>query len=84
LAFAKRVSKESIEFMIEVFVELGFLQVSLETKEIILLQSPVRRELQESLTYQRKQEEMLLETELLYSSYDILCNYLFKGKLTIN
>ncbi|MBE3569881.1 MAG: single-stranded-DNA-specific exonuclease RecJ [Bacillales bacterium] len=60
-------SKETIEFMSRVFLELGF--VTIEDGLISLNESPAKRDLSESEAYREKQEQYKIENELLYSTY---------------
>ncbi len=70
LAKHKGWSKYTIDFMTQVFFELEF--VTINNGIIILSTNPVKRELSESKTYRRKQEQAKLENDLFYSSYHTL------------
>lgn len=63
-------SKETIEFMSRVFLELGF--VTIEDGLISLNEAPAKRDLSESKAYREKQEQYQIENELLYSNYEQL------------
>jgi single-stranded-DNA-specific exonuclease len=60
-------TKETIDFMSQVFFELDFVKID---KGFISL-SPIaaKRDLKESPTYQRKQQQIQLEKQFLYSSF---------------
>lgn len=60
-------SKETIRFMSQVFFELDF--VRMEDGLITMNQEKTKKDLGESPTYQRKQQQIILEKKLLYSSY---------------
>ncbi|WP_062104583.1 single-stranded-DNA-specific exonuclease RecJ [Bacillus niameyensis] len=60
-------SKETIQFMSQVFFELDF--VTMEDGLIRMNQQKLKKDLGDSPTYQRKQQQIMLEKELLYSSY---------------
>jgi single-stranded-DNA-specific exonuclease len=63
-------TKETIDFMSQVFFELDFVKIN---KGFISLEKDVpKRDLYESKTYQHKVQAFTLENELLYSSYDEL------------
>ena len=76
LAQHKGWSKETIEFMSKVFFELDF--VTINNGLISVNPVKVKRDLEESLTYRQKQEQLTLENELLYSSYQELKNWFDK------
>jgi single-stranded-DNA-specific exonuclease len=63
-------SKETIEFMSRVFLELGF--VTIEDGLISLNEAPAKRDLSESEAYREKQEQYKIENKLLYSTYEQL------------
>jgi single-stranded-DNA-specific exonuclease len=63
-------SKETIEFMSRVFLELGF--VTIKDGLISLNREPAKRDLSESKAYREKQEQFQIENELLYSTYEQL------------
>lgn len=67
LAAFKGWSRETIDFMSQVFFDLDF--VTIEDGLISLNPVKVKRDLVESTSYQEKQEQITLENELLYSSY---------------
>jgi single-stranded-DNA-specific exonuclease len=71
-AKSKGIVEQAAEFILEVFHELGFVQT--EGNQWILAPTPARQELAEARTYQRKKSELLAETDLLYSNYNILCS----------
>ena len=60
-------SKETIDFMSQVFFELEF--VTIDKGFIALSNSASKRDLTESPTYRKKQEQVELENLFLYSSY---------------
>lgn len=60
-------TKETIDFMIQVFFELDF--VKIENGLISLLNNKNKRDFQESKTYRQKQLKLDLENMYLYSSY---------------
>lgn len=60
-------SKETIEFMSQVFFELNF--VTIENGLISLLSHTKKRDLRESITYQMKQKQVDIENMYLYSNY---------------
>jgi single-stranded-DNA-specific exonuclease len=63
-------TKETIEFMSQVFFELDF--VTINNGLISLNPVKVKRDFEESSTYCQKQGQFTLENELLYSSYQEL------------
>ncbi|WP_147532468.1 single-stranded-DNA-specific exonuclease RecJ [Bacillus marasmi] len=63
-------SKETIEFMSQVFFELDF--VTINNGLISLQKSTQKRDLSESKTYQMKLAQFSLEKDLLFSSYQQL------------
>jgi single-stranded-DNA-specific exonuclease len=66
-------TKETIEFMSQVFFELDFVKIN---NGFISLEKDVpKRDLTESKTYQHKVQAFTLENELLYSSYEQLKNW---------
>ncbi|RSD24090.1 single-stranded-DNA-specific exonuclease RecJ [Mesobacillus subterraneus] len=63
-------TKETVEFMSQVFFELDFVKIN---NGFISLEKDVpKRDLSESKTYQHKVQAFALENELLYSSYEQL------------
>ncbi|NMH69832.1 single-stranded-DNA-specific exonuclease RecJ [Bacillus sp. RO3] len=70
LAKYKGWSKETIDFMSQVFFDLRF--VTIVNGFISLNPEKTKKDLSESLTYQKKQQQYELENELLYSSYQEL------------
>ncbi len=60
-------SEETLSFMTQVFFELNF--VTIENGVVGLKQAGEKRDFSESPTYQRKQSQLQVEQELLYSSY---------------
>jgi single-stranded-DNA-specific exonuclease len=63
-------TKETVDFMSQVFFELDFVTIN---NGFISLQANVpKRDLTESSTYQKKQAQFALENDLLYSSYEQL------------
>lgn len=71
LAKSRGLSEQTVLFMLDVFLELDFIYEQDATYSI--LPTPSHRELDESKKFRRKKSEMELETEILYSSYGILC-----------
>ncbi|MCA1056276.1 single-stranded-DNA-specific exonuclease RecJ [Rossellomorea aquimaris] len=67
LAKYKGWSKETIDFMSQVFFELNF--VTIDNGFISLNPVKTKKDLSESKAYQKKQQQYELENELLYSSY---------------
>lgn len=63
-------TKETIEFMSQVFFELDF--VTMENGLISLNKNVNKRDLTDSLTFKQKQDQFKLEKELLYSSFEQL------------
>ncbi len=63
-------SRETILFMSKVFLDLDF--VTINNGLITLNRTAPKRDLTDSMTYRIKQEQFLLENELLYSSYQQL------------
>ncbi|KSU63829.1 single-stranded-DNA-specific exonuclease RecJ [[Bacillus] enclensis] len=70
LAKYKGWSKETIDFMSQVFFELKF--VTIDNGFISLNPVKTKKDLSESPAYQKKQQQYELENELLYSSYSEL------------
>ncbi|MDQ0244575.1 single-stranded-DNA-specific exonuclease [Bacillus fengqiuensis] len=67
LAIRKGWSKDTIDFMSQVFFELEF--VTIKNGLISLMKNGAKRDLIESATYRRKQEQIQLEKKFLYTSY---------------
>jgi single-stranded-DNA-specific exonuclease len=67
LAIRKGWSKDTIDFMSQVFFELEF--VTIKNGLISLMKNVAKRDLIESATYRRKQEQIQLEKKFLYTSY---------------
>ncbi|MBS4176226.1 single-stranded-DNA-specific exonuclease RecJ [Lederbergia citrea] len=63
-------SRETIEFMSQVFFELDF--VTIKDGLITINSEKTKKDLSDSPAYQRKQAQMNVEKELLYSSYQQL------------
>ncbi|WP_053367251.1 single-stranded-DNA-specific exonuclease RecJ [Bacillus sp. FJAT-27245] len=63
-------TKETIDFMSEVFFELEF--VTIKNGLISVLKPSSKRDLTESVAYQKKHAHFALERDLLYSSYEQL------------
>ncbi|MFD1705513.1 single-stranded-DNA-specific exonuclease RecJ [Siminovitchia sediminis] len=63
-------SKETVQFMTQVFFELEF--VTIKDGTIVLNPVKMKRDLTESPAYQQKQAIMELEKQLIYSSYQEL------------
>ena len=66
-------SRETIDFISKVFFELDF--VTIEDGLITLKANAKKRDLADSLAYQRKKEQFELEKELVYSSYQQLFDW---------
>ncbi|WP_102263700.1 single-stranded-DNA-specific exonuclease RecJ [Mesobacillus jeotgali] len=66
-------TKETIDFMSQVFFELDFVKIN--NGFISLEENVPKRDLSESKTYQHKVQAFTLENELLYSSYEQLKNW---------
>ncbi len=66
-------SRDTIDFISKVFFELDF--VTIENGLITLKANAKKRDLAESLAYQRKKEQFELEKELVYSSYQQLFDW---------
>jgi single-stranded-DNA-specific exonuclease len=67
-------TKESVDFMSQVFFELDFVKIN--NGLISLEKSVPKRDLSESKTYQRKQATFTLENDLLYSTFEQLKSWL--------
>ncbi|WP_339193158.1 single-stranded-DNA-specific exonuclease RecJ [Aeribacillus sp. FSL W8-0870] len=72
-------TKETIFFMTKVFFELEF--VTINNGVITLNKKVKKRDLSESGTYQQKLDQMKLEQQLLYSSYQELKEWFEKAVL---
>ncbi|MBB3907260.1 single-stranded-DNA-specific exonuclease [Anoxybacillus rupiensis] len=70
LARSRGWTKETIHFMVQVFLELQF--VTVDNGIVSLVPNPKKRDLAESPTYRLKQAQLELENMLLYSSYEQL------------
>jgi single-stranded-DNA-specific exonuclease len=70
LAKHKGWTKETVDFMSQVFFELDFVKIN--NGFISLEKNVPKRDLSESKTYQHKVQAFTLENELLYSSYEQL------------
>ncbi|OOE13745.1 single-stranded-DNA-specific exonuclease RecJ [Fictibacillus arsenicus] len=70
LARWKGWSKETIDFMSQVFFELDF--VTIDNGVITINSEPGKKELDSSETYQKKFEQADIENQLVYSSYHSL------------
>ncbi|MCJ7839928.1 single-stranded-DNA-specific exonuclease RecJ [Lederbergia sp. NSJ-179] len=70
LAIHRGWSKETISFMSKVFFELDF--VTIKEGRITMNIKKTKRDLEDSPTYQRKQQQIKTEKELTYSTYDQL------------
>ncbi|WP_336885160.1 single-stranded-DNA-specific exonuclease RecJ [Caldalkalibacillus salinus] len=70
LAKHKGWTLESIKFMTDVFLELGFATMS--NGQISLVAKPVKKELETSSIYKQKQEDVRLEQAFIYSSFQDL------------
>jgi single-stranded-DNA-specific exonuclease len=70
LAKWKGWSKDTIDFMSQVFFELEF--VTIDDGVITINSSPGKRDLESSETYKKKFEQVDIENQLVYSSYHAL------------
>ncbi|WNB93297.1 single-stranded-DNA-specific exonuclease RecJ [Bacillus sp. NEB1478] len=70
LAKWKGWSKDTIDFMSQVFFELEF--VTIDDGVITINSKPGKRDLESSETYQKKFEQVDIENQLVYSSYHAL------------
>ncbi|NNV05601.1 single-stranded-DNA-specific exonuclease RecJ [Geobacillus sp. C56-T2] len=70
LARARGWTTETVHFMAEVFLELGFVRE--QNGVITLVRQPVKRDLTESPAYRRRRDELEAEHQLLYSTYEQL------------
>ncbi|MEC2072125.1 single-stranded-DNA-specific exonuclease RecJ [Alkalihalophilus marmarensis] len=70
LAKHKGWSRHTIDFMSQVFLELGF--VTIDNGVLSLSDAPEKKALDASITYQRKQEQAQIENQFVYSSYEEL------------
>lgn len=66
-------SRDTIDFISKVFFELDF--VTIENGLLTLKANAKKRDLADSLAYQRKKEQFELEKELVYSSYQQLFDW---------
>jgi len=66
-------SRNTIDFISKVFFELDF--VTIDNGLIMLKTNAKKRELTDSISYQRKKEQFELEKELVYSSYQQLFDW---------
>ncbi|GGJ83954.1 single-stranded-DNA-specific exonuclease RecJ [Lentibacillus kapialis] len=71
---AKGWTKARIEFMIDVFSDLGF--VKIEDDFIIINPNPVHKDLEASVVYQGRMTKVEIEKTLYYSTYDELRTWL--------
>ncbi|WP_110111455.1 single-stranded-DNA-specific exonuclease RecJ [Bacillus sp. CGMCC 1.16541] len=67
LAIHRGWSKDTIDFMSQVFFELEF--VTIENGLISLVKNSEKRDLIESATYRKKQEQIEIEKKFIYTSY---------------
>ncbi|TYR82301.1 single-stranded-DNA-specific exonuclease RecJ [Priestia megaterium] len=80
LAIHKGWSKDTIDFISQVFFELEF--VTINNGLISLVKNSAKRDLIESATYREKQQQIEMEKNFIYSSYAQLKNEfdeIFKG-----
>jgi single-stranded-DNA-specific exonuclease len=82
LARSRGWTKETIHFMVKVFLELGF--VTMENGIVTLTNNPNKRDLTESPTYCFKQAQFELENIFLYSSYQQLKRWFDEIKGSLN
>ncbi|MEW9667247.1 single-stranded-DNA-specific exonuclease C-terminal domain-containing protein [Ammoniphilus sp. 3BR4] len=79
LAKSRGISENALQFMFQVFLELGFLKYERALFELV--PTPEKKELTMSKAYRSKQNELELETEILYSSFEVLCEVINQGKI---
>jgi single-stranded-DNA-specific exonuclease len=82
LARSRGWTKETIRFMVQVFLELGF--VTMENGIVTLTNNPSKRDLNESPTYCFKRAQFELENIFLYSSYQQLKRWFDEMKGSLN
>lgn len=70
LARARGWTEETVHFMAKVFLELEF--ITEQNGVISLVRAPAKRDLHESPTYRRWRDELEVEQQLLYSTYEQL------------
>lgn len=70
LARARGWTEETVHFMAKVFLELEFIRE--QDGVISLVHAPEKRDLHESPTYRRRRDELEVEQQLLYSTYEQL------------
>ncbi|TWI56273.1 single-stranded-DNA-specific exonuclease RecJ [Halalkalibacter nanhaiisediminis] len=70
LASYKGWSRHTVDFMSQVFCELGF--VTIENGIVTVAEKPEKKGLDESKTYRQKQEQAHIENDFVYTSYDEL------------
>ncbi|MCK0471097.1 single-stranded-DNA-specific exonuclease RecJ [Halalkalibacter sp. APA_J-10(15)] len=70
LAKHKGWSKDTVEFMIKVFCELGF--ATIEGESLSVVSNPEKKHLEDSASFRHRLEQTKIENELIYSSYDQL------------
>ncbi len=63
-------SKDTVDFICQVFFELGF--VTIDNGIMGINKSAAKRDVSEAPSYKRKQQQIKMENELLYSSYQQL------------
>ncbi|GAB4073333.1 single-stranded-DNA-specific exonuclease RecJ [Barrientosiimonas marina] len=71
---AKGWTKDHLQFMADVFFDLGFVKMTDGTIELNM--EPVKRDLTESAIYQERLEQAKIEKTLYYSTYDELQSWL--------
>ncbi|MFC7060743.1 single-stranded-DNA-specific exonuclease RecJ [Halobacillus seohaensis] len=81
LAERKGWNVSMIDFISQVFFELGF--VKMEDGLITIESSPSQKELTESLLYQERREQLYVEQTLYYSSYKELKGWLDEQRETV-
>ncbi|OEH91496.1 single-stranded-DNA-specific exonuclease RecJ [Bacillus solimangrovi] len=70
LAKRKGWPTDMIYFMSEVFFELNFARI--ENGLVYLMEKPTKKDIADSIKYQQKKEQMTLENDFVYSSYESL------------
>ncbi|KMK75722.1 single-stranded-DNA-specific exonuclease RecJ [Alkalihalobacillus pseudalcaliphilus] len=63
-------TKDTISFMVQVFVELGFIRY--ENGWITVEENPEKKSLSDSITFQKQEQQRKLENDFVYSSFEHL------------
>lgn len=83
LAKKKGWSIDTVQFMTQVFLELQFVKMN-EDNIVQLVNQPAKKDLSESLTYNMKTEEIELEQQLVYATFDELVTTIKQCMKTAN